>query len=145
MTEREELIKLLDEADLFLRNRADSFPAPLNEFDIETLHDIVNICDEVARMLEKAIVPLCKVGDTVYFIENKQVRCGEVLRIEQHKESEFFEENAPIQEVYHVNSAVILFPMGCCETILYNRMDFGETVFLTREEAEEKLKEVDNG
>ncbi len=63
---KDRLIKLLDGADLFLRNRANSEPAPLNEYDIETLKDIANVCDEAARTLEKAIVPPCKVGDMVF-------------------------------------------------------------------------------
>lgn len=85
------------------------------------------------------IMPPCKLGDTVYFIENEQLRCGEIVQIQQHKESEIIVKNAPIIETYYVNSAVISFPIGCSELTPYNREDFGKTIFLTREEAEKHL------
>ena len=69
MTEREKLISDLDSADFFLRNRVNAKPAPLNEYDKEALLDIAEIAYKAARMLEKAIVTPCKVGDMVYVIE----------------------------------------------------------------------------
>jgi len=87
------------------------------------------------------IVPPCKVGDTVYFIENEQVRCGEVVEIRRYKDPEVISENSPIQEIYYVNSAVICFPMGCSELTPYTRDDFGKIVFHTKEAAEKALKE----
>lgn len=63
---RDRLINSLDTADLYLRNRANAKPAPLNEYDIKAMLAIAKICDEAARILEKAIVPPCKVGDVVY-------------------------------------------------------------------------------
>ena len=39
MTDKKDIIKELDGADVFLRNRANSKPAPLNEYDIEILLD----------------------------------------------------------------------------------------------------------
>ena len=65
---RERLIRELDDADLFLRNRANAKPDPLNKYDISILKDIAKVCDEAARMLEKATVTPCKVGQTVYKI-----------------------------------------------------------------------------
>lgn len=115
------------------------------------------MCERVADALEAlyrfknqlengVVVPPCKVGDTVYFIENEQVRCGEVVEIRRYKDPEVIAENSPIQEIYYVNSAVICFPMGCSELTPYTRDDFGKTVFLTKEEAEKALKEgADNG
>ena len=58
MTDYEKIIKELDGADLFLRNRANSEPAPLNEYDIEALHDIAKICDEAARLIEDLTSPV---------------------------------------------------------------------------------------
>ena len=52
MADYEKVIKLLDGADLFLRNRANSEPAPLNEYDIESMLDIAKLCDEAARIIE---------------------------------------------------------------------------------------------
>lgn len=52
MADYEKIIKLLDGADLFLRNRANSEPAPLNEYDIESMLDIAKVCDEAARIIE---------------------------------------------------------------------------------------------
>ena len=52
MADYEKIIKKLDGADLFLRNRAEAEPAPLNEYDVEALHDIAKICDEAARLIE---------------------------------------------------------------------------------------------
>ena len=41
-----EIKKALDSADLFLRNRANSKPAPLNEYDIDELLNIANVCND---------------------------------------------------------------------------------------------------
>ena len=58
MTDYEKIIKDLDGADVFLRNRAEAEPAPLNEYDIEALHDIAKICDEAARIIEDLTSPV---------------------------------------------------------------------------------------
>mgnify|MGYP003296079835 CR=1 FL=1 len=69
MSKRNKLITGLDSADLFLRNRAKAKPTPLNEYDIEALLDIAKICDEAARLLEKAIIAPCNVSPHIeYFI-----------------------------------------------------------------------------
>ena len=52
MTDYEKIIKELDGADVFLRNRANSEPAQLNEYDIEALLDIAKMCDKAARIIE---------------------------------------------------------------------------------------------
>lgn len=61
-----ELIKQLDGAELFLRNRADAEHAPLNEYDIETMYSISELINKTVDVLEKAIIPSLKIGDTVY-------------------------------------------------------------------------------
>lgn len=58
MTDYEKIIKELDGADLFLRNRVGAKPAPLNEYDIEALLDIAKICDEAARLIEDLTSPV---------------------------------------------------------------------------------------
>ena len=52
MTDKE-IIKALDGADVFLRNRANSEPAQLNEYDIEAFIDIANVCDEAANLINR--------------------------------------------------------------------------------------------
>ena len=47
-----DIIKALDDADLFLRNRANAILAPLNEYDIEILLDIANVCNEAANIIK---------------------------------------------------------------------------------------------
>ena len=48
-----DIIKALDGADVFLRNRANSEPAQLNEYDIEAFIDIANVCDEAANLINR--------------------------------------------------------------------------------------------
>ncbi len=47
-----EIVKGLDEADLFLRDRANAKPASLNEYDIGILLDIAKLCDEAAHLIK---------------------------------------------------------------------------------------------
>jgi hypothetical protein len=68
MVDTEKLIRELDSADLFLRNRAKCAPAPLNEYDIMLIQDAAKACDEAARLLEKSAFAPFNVGDTVYYI-----------------------------------------------------------------------------
>ena len=58
MTDYEKIIKELDGADLFLRNRVDAKPALLNEYDVEALLDIAKVCDEAARVIEDLTSPV---------------------------------------------------------------------------------------
>lgn len=48
-----EITRALDGADVFLRNRANSEPAPLNEYDVEALIDIANVCDEATNLINR--------------------------------------------------------------------------------------------
>ena len=81
------MIKDLDGADVFLHNRANSLKAPLNEYDIEEMLDIAKICDKAARTLEKAIIPPCNVGQTIYYICCGKIFKGECHAITIHKDS----------------------------------------------------------
>lgn len=140
---RDRLINDLDSADLFLRNRANSSPAPLNEYDIEEMLDIAKICDEAARTLEKAIIPPCKVGDTLWVrwsytdAVKKNIYPVKVyaLRYDTKKN------NMRIC----VKGQFEITAYGGSYTHYYNGTfawdSVGKTVFLTREEAEQKLKE----
>lgn len=79
---------------------------------------------------EGVIVPPCKVDDTVYEITSKEVLCCTVTKIEislTDRTSTFID-------------ILIHYPTySATETI--ETQDFGETVFLTKEEAEKALKE----
>ena len=68
MVDTEKLIRELDSADLFLRNRARCIPVPLNEYDIMLLQDAATACDSAARILEKCTIVPYNVGDTLYYI-----------------------------------------------------------------------------
>lgn len=50
----DDLVKKLDSADLFLRNRVKAKKSPLNEYDIEAMFDIADICNnatiEISRL-----------------------------------------------------------------------------------------------
>ena len=120
MTDRDRLIKSLDGADLFLRNRATPTDAPLNEYDMEIMRNIAKTCDEAARVLEKAIIPPCKVGDKIY--QTDGVRIYE----------------STISEITFTTHKMICVT----ENIAFDERAIGKTVFLTKEEAEEKLKEL---
>ena len=51
VTDNERVIKLLDEADAFLRNRVISAPQPLNKHDVMELIDIADVCGEAANII----------------------------------------------------------------------------------------------
>ncbi len=46
-----EIANALDDADLFLRDRATSAPAPLNDYDTDILLDIAQTCFEAASLI----------------------------------------------------------------------------------------------
>ena len=68
----------------------------------------------------------CKVGDTVYFIYHNEVHHEEVKR--------FFQCNGG------KNWGIVLW--GMYPDLYFDQ--FGKTVFLTKEEAEQKLKEMES-
>ena len=49
----EQIIKALNSADLFLRNRANAKPAPLNKYDIAELLDIANVCVNTLDLIKR--------------------------------------------------------------------------------------------
>lgn len=130
---RDRLIKLLDGADLFLRNRANAEPAPLNEYDIENLKDIAKVCDDAARTLEKAIIPPCKVGDKVYFnkVEIDETCPAKVIKICNN----FYTPSMPLWITIEYESKLI----GRYEVKMGSDV-FELRCFPTKEEAEKALK-----
>ena len=53
--ESKKLVNLLDGADLFLRNRIQDTKSPLNNYDIEAMTDIADVCDKSARLIEELL------------------------------------------------------------------------------------------
>lgn len=128
MTQRERLIELLDSGELFLRNRSLDTKHPLNEYDVEALTDIAAVMDEAARLLERAIVPPCKAGDILYYFPDYWAK------------SEYEPEPISVEEVNSYNGVVVVECYLDPDTrVSVNTWDFGKTVFLTREQAEEAL------
>ena len=72
MADYEKIIKELDGADLFLRNRAMSEPAPLNEYDVEALLDIAKLCDESARIIEQLTSPVL-IANVGYILTKEEI------------------------------------------------------------------------
>jgi hypothetical protein len=136
--QRERLIKDLDSADVFLRNRATSLPTPLNEYDIEEMLDIAKICDETARILEKAIIPPCKVGDTVYKL-TPNFGCIHTYEVVGFHLGDFPTLNGHKRKPYlvcygKISSSLKHIPID----------EIGKTAFFAREEAERELERRKN-
>ena len=74
------------------------------------------------------ILPPCKVGDTVYAVGYREIYAGTVIEIKS------FETEDGTEKTYHAEDDG--YPIG------FTDEDFGKTVFLTREEAERALREV---
>jgi hypothetical protein len=68
MTAIKDLVRELDTADLFLRDRIKAKPTPLTEYDIMLLQDAANASHQAARLLEKSTIVPYNVGDTLYYI-----------------------------------------------------------------------------
>ena len=89
-----------------------------------------NVCDVAGReagylLANGVIVPPCRVGDTVYSIDNciNRPEMIVVTSIHHHKKHTFFSALSRNQREY-----------------CFEEKDIGKTVFLTKEEAEEALK-----
>lgn len=124
---REKLIELLDEAENFAKEKCAEYEVcvgcPYSCKDANYCMDgfIVN------HLLANGVIILpCKVGDTVYDI------------------SEFIEGTAH-PEIYELKDQEIAFMANgwfSYDSTFIQHEDFGNTLFLTREEAEAALKEV---
>ncbi len=110
-----------DMRDRLIKLIEDSLP---NDNHIYFTKDIETMADEL--IANGVIVLPCKVGDTVW-----------------HKEDNY------ILDSYKVNFVTPIFEIGAScisRDILFDVDDIGKTVFLTKAEAEQKLKELsENG
>lgn len=119
MTERERLIKLLDER-IAIQECSFSPDKPLTT---DSLADYL--------LAHGVIVPPCKVGDTVYKVMDLEYTCAQmleskILRMEIQDGIRFYSKTV---KHYRYNY------------IWFDCTDLGKTVFLTREEAEAALAE----
>lgn len=84
----------------------------------------------------------CKVGDTVYCIYERYTKCSE-------NEQEFDEYSCQGCECLECDSHKELYVQSqkaySLDWIVSNLKRFGETVFLTKSEAEKKLKKMESG
>ncbi len=124
---------------------------------VNKLIDAENLLTYCMSRLENAIVPPCKVGDTVYAIadcsrimmyyDNDYLTGTGAIECPFEDVCEFTECNDENTQVIETCVSHLLFDdEDCtfgCEHInnSYNFNDFGKTVFLTREEAEKALAE----
>lgn len=95
-------------------------------------------CENIADHLlaNGVIVPPCKVGDVVYVITSDSPIGIEETRVSQIKIK--VKENGKIS--YRISAPCVYDDWGEAHWT-FCEFDFGKTVFLTREEAEQKLKE----
>ena len=116
MTDRERLIELI------LNCERVDLPLPI-EYQ-EHLADYL--------LANGVIVPPCKVGDMMYYPWIYDGQCG--IAFSKVESIKIYVNGLPIAVVEDWKSDM---PLPIC----FNTDDFGKTVFLTKEEAEEKLKE----
>ena len=118
MNERDRLIELLKGSETKV-NEALSVPLALDEWlSIYADHLLAN----------GVIVPPCKVGDTIYMLVTRHTVCFEYP-------------NGKMQRVE--NQHTFIKETCLTKANFFKVIDrFGKTVFLTKEEAEKKLKEL---
>lgn len=95
----------------------------------------------------------CKVGDTVWFIGSKCDKCEEddcyqcPYNRYGNKRDERFIYQLTIEQFRVQNNSIYMVDTDCVwssSEISINIEQFGKTVFLTKEEAEQKLKEMES-
>lgn len=122
MEQRERLIELLKQAD---------------EHAVRRLITDYNeaIADNASYLLDNGvIVPPCKVGDKVYYINTQYHIALYRNKIYEAKVARMVVTSLGVCLVIHIKDE-----SGCCE--IPDIRDFGKTVFLTREEAKKALAE----
>lgn len=122
MDDRDRLIELLDVA--FIESD-DNFGMPNTN----------QVADHL--LANGVVVPPCKVGDMVYYLNTQN-------HMALYKNTIYEAKVVRIVTTYLGTCLVIQIrdEFGCCE--IPDIRDWGKTVFLTKEEAEAKLKEMEN-
>ena len=119
MTDRDRLIELIFKSDY------SDFPCHLNNVRIDALADYL--------LANGVIVPPCKVGDIVYVKYSGAIEYFVISKVIHNGSNSFdFEADLENEDGYTIYS------------IEFGTVEIGRTVFLTKEEAEEKLKELND-
>ena len=109
----------------------------------KTIDDVIDKLAQYEDLEEQGLLLRlpCKVGDTVYCIYERYTKCSE-------NEQEFDEYSCQGCECLECDSYKELYVQSqktySLDWIVSNLQRFGKTVFLTKEEAEQKLKEMEN-
>ena len=111
----------------------------LDERHYETVQDIDIVCEKLNRLVELedklengTLIELpCKVGDTVY-------RVGKTINVKDQK-YDFYVQEYEIATIELYKEEILFVDDSDNEIVL---KDLGKTVFLTKAEAEERLKEL---
>lgn len=102
---------------------------------VNKLIDAENLLTYCMSRLENAIVPPCKVGDTVYVLTSDSITGFEKSRVKRML----------LTNLQDGTTIKIIIPCVCDDwgsaVREFYPEDFGKTVFLTREEAEQALEE----
>lgn len=101
---------------------------------VNKLIDAENLLTYCMSRLENAIVPPCKVGDTVYYLNTMYHMALKKNKVYEAKVVRIVTTNLGTCLVIQIRSD----DGGCCE--IPDIRDFSKTVFLTREEAAKALK-----
>ena len=119
MTDRDRLIELLKQATTEVTFRTSGGrPVTTIQRSIVDFAEAKDLADHL--IANGVIVPPCKVGDTVW-----------------HKEEGYLLDSYKIKFIYNDMTA-----SNISRDLLFCVEDIGKTIFLTKEEAEEKLKEL---
>ena len=128
MTERERLTELImntPKIPVIINGRAQG----------RTYQTARNIADHL--LANGVIVPPCKVGDTVYYLNTQYHMALYRNKVYEAKVARIVVTSLGVALVIHIRD-----DSGCCE--VPDIRDFGKTVFLTLEEAEKALAERSN-
>ena len=120
---RDRLIELLNEATFGVN--VHTLADHLKKETIEAVADYL--------LANGVIVPPCKVGDTVYYLNTQYHMALYRNTVYEAKVARIVVTSLGVCLVIHIRDE-----SGCCE--IPDVKDFGKTVFLTREEAEQTLK-----
>lgn len=122
MTDRERLIELLEDT----------------LYDWECDVSIETVTEIAEHLIENGvIVPPCKVGQTVYYNDNNYSYKRDILTFESTVSRFDFD----FDTGEHIAVLTVLVGSHFFRRTAVKFTDFGKTVFLTREEAERKLRE----
>ena len=92
--------------------------------------------EEIASVIDRAIIPPCKVGDTVYYFSHRPFNLSLLPNT-------IYEADVVRIVTTKLGTSVVIQihnDYGCTE--VPDISSFGKSVFLTKEKAEEKLREL---